>query len=50
MKLVREELEKSLSHFMFWGLCIFSCKKLAEVPTLKAKLEEVEYQIEFSWV
>jgi aubergine-like protein len=49
---VRQELsENFLGFFIFLGAsCIYSLENVQEIPTMKATLDDVEYEIAISWV
>ena len=43
--------EKYLGFFIFLGgSCIYSLENSPEIPTMKATLDEVEHEIEITWV
>ena len=52
MNQIRETLaEKYLGFFIFLGgSCIYSLENSPEIPTMKATLDEVEHEIEITWV
>lgn len=50
IKTVKEKLKESLDFFIEWGNCIYSLKKVAEVPKLETEYESVKYAISIEWV
>ena len=52
MNQLRENLSTThLGFFIFLGgSCIYSLENSPEIPTLTASIDEVEYQIEITWV
>lgn len=50
IKTVKDKLKESLDFFIEWGNCIYSLKKVQEIPKLETKLDEVSYTISVDWV
>ena len=52
MNQIREQLsDKYLGFFIFLGgSCIYSLDNSPEIPVMKATLDEVEHEIEITWV
>lgn len=50
LKLCRDELKTHLDFYIDWGLCLFSLKKIAELPVFKCEFEGQAYQITIEWV
>jgi hypothetical protein len=50
LKLCRDPIKEKLDFFIDWGLCVFSLKKVAELPTYTAEHDGVTYKINIEWV
>ena len=50
LKKCREQINEKLEFFIDWGLCVFSLKKVAELPTYSAENDGVPYKITIEWV
>jgi hypothetical protein len=50
LKLCRDQLKEKLEFFIDWGLCVFSLKKVAELPQYTAELDGVKYTVSIEWV
>ena len=50
LKLCRDQIKEKLEFFIDWGLCVFSLKKVAELPVYTAEHEGVKYTIHIEWV
>ena len=50
IKTVKEKLKESLEFFIDWGNCIYSLKKVEDVPQLQTELDGVKYTISIAWV
>ena len=50
LKKCREQINEKLDFFIDWGLCVFSLKKVAELPTYSAENDGVPYKITIEWV
>lgn len=50
LKLCRDQIKEKLEFFIDWGLCVFSLKKVAELPVYSAECEGVQYKINIEWV
>lgn len=50
IRTVKEKLKESLDFFIEWGNCIYSLKKVQEVPKLETEHEAVKYTISIEWV
>lgn len=50
IRTVKEKVKESLDFFIEWGNCIYSLKKVAEVPKLETEHDGVKYAISIEWV
>lgn len=50
LKLCRDEIKKHLEFYIDWGLCVFSLKKVAELPVYTAEQDGVKYTVTIEWV
>lgn len=50
LKLCRDKIKESLEFYIDWGLCVFSLKKVAELPVYEAELEGQKYTAKIEWV
>ena len=50
LKLCRDEIKKHLEFYIDWGLCVFSLKKVAELPVFAAEHDGVKYSVTIEWV
>jgi len=50
LKLCRDQIKEKLEFYIDWGLCIFSLKKVAELPVYSAEQDGVKYTITIEWV
>ena len=50
LKKCRDQINEKLEFFIDWGLCVFSLKKVAELPTYSAENDGVPYKITIEWV
>jgi len=50
LKLCRDQIKEKLEFFIDWGLCIFSLKKVAELPQYTAEHDGVKYTVSIEWV
>jgi hypothetical protein len=50
IKTVKEKLKESLEFYIEWGNCIYSLKKVEEVPKLETELDGTKYTISIDWV
>jgi hypothetical protein len=50
IRTVKEKLKESLDFFIDWGNCIYSLKKVEEVPQLQTELDGAKYTITIAWV
>lgn len=50
LKKCRDTIKESLEFFIDWGLCVFSLKKVAELPKYEAEHEGQKYTVTIEWV
>ena len=50
LKLCRDKIKESLDFYIDYGLCVFSLKKVADLPVYKAEKEGASYSITIEWV
>jgi hypothetical protein len=50
IRTVKEKLKESLDFFIEWGNCIYSLKKVLDVPKLETEHDGVKYSISIEWV
>jgi hypothetical protein len=50
IRTVKDKLKVSLDFFIEWGNCVYSLKKVQEIPTLETEHEGVKYTIAIEWV
>lgn len=50
LKCVRDKIKEKLEFFIDWGLCVFSLRKVADLPVYHAEHEGVKYAITIEWV
>jgi len=50
LKLCRDKIKESLEFYIDWGLCVFSLKKVAELPVYECELEGQKYTATIEWV
>jgi mRNA-degrading endonuclease RelE of RelBE toxin-antitoxin system len=50
IRVVKDKVKEYLEFFIEWGNCIYSLKKVAEVPKFESEHEGVKYTISIDWV
>jgi hypothetical protein len=50
LKLCRDKIKEELEFYIDWGLCVFSLKKVAELPVYEAEHEGQKYTVKIDWV
>ena len=50
LKACRPELQKQFEHYICWGSCLYSWKKLPEVQPVEGEFEGTTYKVECKWV
>lgn len=50
LKSVRDTIKEKLEFFIDWGLCLYSLRKCADLPTYNAEHEGQKYKISIEWV
>lgn len=50
LKVVRDKIKEKLDFFIDWGLCVFSLRKVSELPIYEAEHEAQKYKVTIEWV
>ena len=50
LKECRDKIKESLEFYIDWGLCVFSLKKVAELPVYECEKEGQKYKVTIEWV
>jgi hypothetical protein len=50
LKLCRDKIKEHLEFYIDWGLCVFSLKKVAELPVFEAEHDTIKYTVAIEWV
>lgn len=50
IRVVKDKIKEHLEFFIEWGNCVYSLKKVADIPKFESEFEGVKYQIEIEWV
>ena len=50
LKACRDKLKEHLEFYIDYGLCVFSLKKVAELPKFEAEIDSVKYTATIEWV
>jgi len=50
LKKCREQINEKLEFFIDWGLCLYSLKKVAELPVYSVDNDGTPYKISIEWV
>ena len=50
LKPVKEHIKQSLDFFIAWGNCIYSLRKIREVPPCESEYEGQKYKVQIDWV
>ena len=50
LKACRDKLKEHLEFYIDYGLCVFSLKKVAELPKFEAEIDKVKYTATIEWV
>nr|AAM96947.1 macronuclear development protein 1 [Stylonychia lemnae] len=50
IRTVKEKIKEKLEFFIEWGNCIYSLKKVQEIPKLETEHDGVKYTISIDWV
>lgn len=50
LKKCRDQIKEKLEFYIDWGLCLFSLKKVAELPVYEAENDGVKYKVTIEWV
>lgn len=50
LKKCRDKIKESLEFYIDYGLCVFSLKKVAELPTYTAEHDGTNYTVNIEWV
>jgi len=46
----RDKIKEHLEFYIDWGLCVFSLKKVAELPKFEAEHDGTKYVLAIEWV
>lgn len=50
LKKCRDKIKESLEFYIDYGLCVFSLKKVAELPVYSAEHDGTQYKVTIEWV
>lgn len=50
LKNCRDKVKEKLEFFIDWGLCIYSLKKVADLPKYEAEHDGTKYSVQIEWV
>ena len=50
LKACRDKIKELLEFYIDYGLCVFSLKKVAELPKFEAEFDKVKYSVSIEWV
>ena len=50
LKACRDKIKEHLEFYIDYGLCVFSLKKVAELPKFEAEFDKVKYSVSIEWV
>ena len=50
IRVVKDKIKEKLEFFIEWGNCIYSLKKVSELPKYEAEHDGVKYNISIEWV
>ena len=50
LKACRDKIKEHLEFYIDYGLCVFSLKKVAELPKFEAEHDNVKYVVSIEWV
>jgi hypothetical protein len=50
LKVVRDTIKEKLEFFIDWGTCVFSLRKVADLPVYESEHEGTKYKIKIEWV
>jgi len=50
LKKCRDKIKEHLEFYIDWGLCVFSLKKVAELPEFEAEHDNTKYKVKIEWV
>lgn len=50
LRVVRDQIKEKLDFFIDWGNCVYSLKKVADLPGYEAEHEGTKYKICIEWV
>ena len=50
LKACRDKIKEHLEFYIDYGLCVFSLKKVAELPKFEAEHDSVKYSVSIEWV
>lgn len=50
IRVVKDKIKEKLEFFIEWGSCVYSLKKVADLPKYESEHEGVKYTISIEWV
>ena len=50
LRVVRDKVKEKLDFFIDWGTCVYSLRKVADLPQYEAEHEGTKYKIFIEWV
>ena len=50
LKKCRDKIKEHLEFYIDWGLCVYSLKKIAELPKFQAENDGTQYTVSIEWV
>jgi aubergine-like protein len=50
LKAARDKIKEKLEFFIDWGLCVYSLRKVADLPVYEAEHDGTKYKITLEWV
>lgn len=50
LKKCRDKIKEKLEFYIDWGLCVYSLRKVADLPVYEAEYEGTQYKVTLEWV
>ena len=50
LKKCRDKIKEKLEFYIDWGLCVYSLRKVADLPVYEAEYEGTKYKVTLEWV
>ena len=50
IRTVKDKVKEHLDFFIEWGNCIYSLKKVSEIPEFETEHDSIKYKIKMEWV